>query len=166
MQPAFVDFLAKLQKLHQSGKSISRVLQCSKCQNVRRDVRVLSCLHLYCHKCIVTLRNEASAGDALTGFKASCSVGDCKGSVSGKTSVIDGDIVDFLNWYDTQDAAIGHNTAQLQVMKLALEKTPDDDDVRDKKRAVEKGVHDAKRRKEIDLPVDLVKLVKLIRKPF
>ncbi|KIW19836.1 hypothetical protein PV08_00411 [Exophiala spinifera] len=166
LQPAFVEFLVKLQNLHQSGKSIARVLRCCKCQNARRDVRVLSCLHLYCHKCIITLRNDASAGDALTGFKAACSVSDCKGAVSGKTSVIDGDIVDFLNWYDTQDAAVGTFASQIQVMKLALQKTPDDDDVRAKKIAVERDVNDAKRKGEIDTPVDLIKLVRLIRKPF
>ncbi|KAK6383682.1 hypothetical protein LTS17_002974 [Exophiala oligosperma] len=166
MQPAFVEFLTKVQQLHQAGKTISRTLQCSKCQNVRRDVRVLSCLHLYCHKCIIALRNEASAGDALTGFKASCAVGDCKGSVSGKTSVIDGEIIDFLNWYDTQDAAIGDFPCQIQVMKLAFDKTPDDDDVRVKKQAVEKEVGDAQMNGETDTPVDLVKLVRLIRKPF
>ena len=166
MAPAFVEFMQKLQKLHQHGKSVAKDIKCSKCQQLRRDVRVLSCLHLYCHKCIVSLRNSAEKGDAVTGFRAFCVVQDCKGSIAGKTSVVDPELIDFLGWYDTQTAALPTSAAQLHVLKYSLDRTPDDEDVKAKKMAVEKEISNARIRGELDLPVDLVKIARLARKPY
>ncbi|KAK7900418.1 hypothetical protein LTR67_002700 [Exophiala xenobiotica] len=166
MAPAFTEFMQKLQSLHQHGKSIAKDIKCSKCQHLRRDVRVLACLHLYCHKCIVSLRNSAEKGDAVTGFRAFCIVPNCNASVAGKTSVVDPELIDFLGWYDTQTAALPTSAAELHVMKYSLDRTPDDEDVKAKKKAVEKAISDARIRGLLDPPVDLIKIAKLARKPY
>lgn len=166
MAGSFIQFLKQVESLHQQGKSITTLIKCSKCQNNRRDVRILNCLHLYCHRCILTLRATAEKGDAVTGFRASCVIPGCPEVVSGKTAVLDSDIVEFLTWYDTQPAGIQHGPAQIQVMKAALDKTPDDEDVKAKSKAIKKVVDDDRMRGAISPPCDLIKIARLIRKPY
>ncbi|KAI1618631.1 hypothetical protein EDD37DRAFT_647422 [Exophiala viscosa] len=166
MSGTYISFLKHIELLHQQRKSIANLLRCSKCQNNRRDVRILRCLHIYCHKCILTLRAAAEKGDAMTGFSSACVVAGCTEIVIGKTSVLDSDLIDFLQWYDTQDAGIRHGPAQAQVLKLALDKTPDDEDVKAKSKAVQRELDSARLRGVVDSPCDLVKIAKLVRKPY
>ncbi|KAK4943026.1 hypothetical protein LTR10_017411 [Elasticomyces elasticus] len=166
MSGTYIAFLKHIEVLHQKRKGIANLLKCSKCQNNRRDVRILRCLHIYCHKCILTLRAAAEKGDAQTGFNSACVVAGCPEVVTGKTSVLDADLIDFLLWYDAQDAGIQHGPAQLQVMKLALEKTPNDEDVKAKDYTIKREIDNARLRGVVHSPCDLVKIASLVRKPY
>lgn len=155
-----------LEQMHQQGRSIASNIRCSRCQQSRRDARVLNCLHMYCHKCILQLRAEAGKGDARTGFRAFCVRPGCDEAVSGKTTVVDSELIDFLIWYDSQPASVKHGAAQVFVLSAALVKNPGDDDIKRKLDSVETQVNALRLTGGVDGPCDLLKIAKLARKPY
>lgn len=117
--------MKKLEVAHaQNALPITDLLKCSKCQQIKRDSRVLNCLHVYCHRCTQKLRIEAEKGDAFHGFKAYCVQEGCTEVVSGKTAVIDAEVMEFLVWYDKQSPGLTTSLAQLQVLKAAQKRRP------------------------------------------
>jgi hypothetical protein len=111
---------------HKQGQRITDDITCANCKIVRRDARVLNCLHLYCHRCTQKLRNEALKGDAVRGFQAYCVKPNCRAIIMGKTAIIDPEVIEFLIWYDGQVPAIGHAMAHIQALQMALDKKPGD----------------------------------------
>lgn len=162
----FTNFIKHLESLHQQGKPITPVIRCSRCQEVRRDSRVLNCMHLYCHRCIVKLRNEAQKGDPKIGFRAFCVQNGCDEVVSGKTAVVEGDVVDLLNWYDKQPAGVTMGAARLHVLNDALAKRPDDEDIKAKKESVQTQLNAMRLSGGSDGPCDLLEVTKLAKKPY
>jgi hypothetical protein len=152
--------------MHHQGESIGDLLQCSKCHEKKRDTRVLNCLHLYCQKCVVALRTEAEKGDAVLGFRAFCVVQGCNAHVSGKTLVVDEELIKFLTWYDTQPVNVPSGPAQLQVVKAALEKFPGDREVEQKLANIQRGIKALKDIGEPEPECDLLLIAKLARKPW
>jgi hypothetical protein len=155
-----------LEQLHRAGKSISSTIRCSRCQQIKRDVRVLNCLHLYCHRCVLQLRGQAQHGNAITGFQSTCVKPGCNQVVSGKTTVIDSEIVDFLQWYDQQPPAITSKVCQLHVLNTACARYPDDDGINAKLQQVQNQFRAAHNAVVGDQPIDLMVIAKLCRKPY
>lgn len=117
--------MKKLEVAHaQNALPIAEHLKCSKCDQIKRDSRVLNCLHVYCHKCTQKLRVDAEVGSAEHGFKAFCVKPNCSEVVSGKTAVIDTDVMELLVWYDKQSPGLTTSTAQMHVFKSVLKKKP------------------------------------------
>ncbi|EXJ69053.1 uncharacterized protein A1O5_07988 [Cladophialophora psammophila CBS 110553] len=162
----FVRYLTRLEQTHQYGGAITEMLKCARCQVIKRDVRVLNCLHLYCHRCILKLRTEASKGDAVKGFQSFCVKPACTQVVSGKTTVIDSDIIDFLQWYDKQSPTITSLPAQVNVLNAALVKYPEDEDIKRKLDQVQAQYGTLLASGEADIPCDLMQIAKLARKPY
>ncbi|OAP59941.1 hypothetical protein AYL99_04943 [Fonsecaea erecta] len=163
----FVMFMKSLEQLHQGGQEITEVIKCVRCKAIKRDARVLNCLHLYCHRCILQLRGEASKGDAIRGFQSFCVKDNCTQVVSGKTTVIDGEIIEFLQWYDKQPADVTSFPAQIQVLSSAVAKYPEDDGIQRKLDQTEKQykAHQSSGGGG-DVPCDLMQIAKLARKPY
>ncbi|OAG43966.1 hypothetical protein AYO21_01818 [Fonsecaea monophora] len=162
----FVLFMKRLEQLHQSGQDIGAILKCSRCQAIKRDVRVLNCLHLYCHRCILWLRHEAQKGDAVRGFQSFCVQPECKQVVSGKTTVIDSEIMEFLQWYDKQSPAVTSLPAQLNVLSSAVAKYPEDDEIKHKLEQMQLRYKTLQANAVMDVPCDLMQIAKLARKPY
>ncbi|OQV06766.1 hypothetical protein CLAIMM_11293 [Cladophialophora immunda] len=162
----FVLFMKQLEQLHQGSQAITDCLKCSRCLVIKRDVRVLNCLHLYCHRCILQLRTEAAKGDPIRGFNSFCVKPDCKQVVSGKTTVIDPEIMDFLQWYDKQPAGITSLPAQLNVLCAAAAKYPEDDEIKHKWEQAQLQYNALRAGNALDMPCDLMQMAKLVRKPY
>ncbi|ETI27456.1 hypothetical protein G647_09646 [Cladophialophora carrionii CBS 160.54] len=162
----FINYMKHLEQLHRGGKSISSTIRCSRCQQIKRDVRVLNCLHLYCHRCVLQLRGQAQHGNAVTGFQSTCVKPGCNQVVSGKTTVIDSEIVDFLQWYDQQSPVITSKVCQLHVLNTASARYPDDDGIKAKLQQVQSQFRAAHNAAVGDQPVDLMVIAKLCRKPY
>ncbi|KIY00557.1 uncharacterized protein Z520_03220 [Fonsecaea multimorphosa CBS 102226] len=162
----FVMFMKHLEQLHQTSQDISEILKCSRCHAAKRDVRVLNCLHLYCHRCILQLRTEAQKGDAIRGFQSFCVKPGCEQVVSGKTTVIDGEIIEFLEWYDKQSPAVTSLPAQINVLSSAAAKYPEDDDIKRKLEQTEMQYEALQANAGTDMTCDLMQIAKLARKPY
>ncbi|EXJ58050.1 hypothetical protein A1O7_05473 [Cladophialophora yegresii CBS 114405] len=162
----FINYMKHLEQLHRAGKSISSNIRCSRCQQIKRDVRVLNCLHLYCHRCVLQLRGQAQHGNATTGFQSTCVKPGCNQVVSGKTTVIDSEIVDFLQWYDQQSPVITSKVCQLHVLNTASARYPEDNGVKAKLQQVQGQIRAAHHAAVGDQPVDLMVIAKLCRKPY
>ncbi len=158
--------MKNLEQLHRGGKAIASAIRCSRCQQIKRDVRALNCLHLYCHRCVLQLRGQAQHGNAVTGFQSTCVKLGCNQIVSGKTTVIDSDIIDFLQWYDQQSPAITNVVCQIHVLNTAVAKFPDDNRIKTKLQQVQAQLKAMQTSSLGDGLVDLMAMAKLCRKPF
>lgn len=163
----FIMFMKQLEQMHRSSQSIASTIKCCRCQQIKRDVRVLNCLHMYCHRCVLQLRGEAQHGNAVTGFQSTCVKAGCKQIVSGKTTVIDSEIMDFLQWYDQQAPALASIPAQLHLLNTAVTRYPDDDAIKAKLQHVQSqfAAMQATGRADHQL-ADLMQIAKLCRKPY
>jgi len=122
---AFVLLMKKLEVAHaQNALPLTELLRCSKCDQVKRDARVLNCLHIYCHRCTQRLRVDAEVGSAEHGFKSFCVKQNCSQVVAGKTAVLDAEVMELLVWYDKQSPGLTTSAAQLHVLKSVLKKKP------------------------------------------
>ncbi|EXJ90561.1 hypothetical protein A1O1_03664 [Capronia coronata CBS 617.96] len=164
--PNFATFIKRLESIHRQGGSIASLIRCPRCQHIKSKCRILSCLHLYCHKCVLALRTEAEKGNAVTGFRAFCVKPDCDAEVSGKTSVVESEAMSFLKWYDDQPACLTSTAAQLHILNGALEDFPDEHEIQRKLSVVQAQAKHLKRTNQADAPADLLQLVKLARKPY
>ena len=158
--------MTKLETLHKKGKSIANHIKCSKCLQIKRDARVLNCLHIYCHKCVLNLRASASKGSPVHGFRAFCVTTGCTEPVSGKTTVVDPEIIEFLSWYDAQAPEVTETEAKLWIVNTALERKPDNADIKRKLRSIEREIQGPEQSGTEDGPCDLLQMAKLARKPY
>lgn len=164
--PTFAQWIKRLETLHQQGTSIADLLKCSRCKETKAKCRILSCLHLYCHKCVLALRNAAEKGNPVTGFRAFCVQPDCDNEVSGKTSVVESEAMTFLKWYDEQPAGLTSTAARLHVLNGAIADFPDDNEVQRKLSVVNAQIKQLRLTGQPDKKADLLQLVKLARKPY
>jgi hypothetical protein len=156
-----------LEQLHQKGKPINTIIRCCRCQQIKRDVRVLNCLHMYCHRCVLQLRGDGLHGNAVTGFQSTCVKPGCKQVVSGKTTVIDSEIVDFLQWYDSQPPMVASMACQIHALTTAVAKYPNDQGIKAKLQQTQNQFRAMSQNAGFrDPPVDLMVIAKLIRKPY
>jgi hypothetical protein len=155
-----------LEQLHRSSKSLASHIRCSRCNQIKRDVRVLNCLHMYCHRCILQLRDQGQKGNAITGFSAKCVHDGCNQVVSGKTTVIDSEIIDFLQWYDQQQPAISSIPCQIHVLNTAVGRHPNDVGIKETLDHFQKQARAMQSVPYGDQPCDLMIIAKLIRKPY
>lgn len=144
--------------------SITELLKCSKCKQIKRDARVLNCLHVYCHRCTQKLRVEAEKGDAKNGFKANCVQQGCSEIVSGKTAVIDAEVMELLVWYDKQSPGLTTSAAQIQVLKAAHQKRPDEASIKAQLADVRKKQKQLEATGENDTVCNLLEVAKLAKK--
>ncbi|EXJ81015.1 hypothetical protein A1O3_07303 [Capronia epimyces CBS 606.96] len=164
--PTFAAFIKQLETVHVEGKPITELIKCSRCQQFKPKCRILVCMHLYCHKCVLTLRAEAEKGNPVTGFRAFCVKPDCNGLVSGKTSVVESEAMAFLKWYDEQPADLTSTAAQLHVLNGALDEFPDDPEIERKLNVVHAQINKFRLTAQPDVRCNLLQLVKLARKPY
>ena len=162
----FINYMKHLEQLHRAGKPIASAIRCSRCQQIKRDVRALNCLHLYCHRCVLQLRGQAQHGNAITGFQSTCVKPGCNQIVSGKTTVIDSDIIDFLQWYDQQSPAVTNMVCFLHVLNTAVAKYPEDKGIKAKLQQVQNQFKAMQNGSLGDGLVDLMAVAKLCRKPY
>jgi hypothetical protein len=162
---AFSLLMKKLEVAHaQNALSITSLLKCAKCQQIKRDARVLNCLHVYCHRCTQKLRVEAENGNSKIGFKAHCIVDNCTEVVSGKTAVIDAEVMELLVWYDKQSPGLTTSTAQIQVLKAAHQKRPDEPIIKSHLAEVRKQQKQREASGENDTVCNLLEVAKLAKK--
>ncbi|KIX02382.1 uncharacterized protein Z518_08323 [Rhinocladiella mackenziei CBS 650.93] len=110
--------------------------------------------------------SAAEKGDLVRGFRAFCVKPDCNETVTGKTSVLDAEVIEFLLWYDRQSAAVTSGTAQLHVLSTALAKSPEDDDIKRKLDAMQNQLKRLRLKGEVHGPCNLLQAAKLVRKPY
>lgn len=157
--------MKKLEVAHaQNALSITNLLKCSKCHQIKRDARVLNCLHVYCHRCTQKLRVEAEKGDARNGFKAYCVQDNCTEVVSGKTAVIDAEVMELLVWYDKQSPGITTSQAQVHVLKAAHQKRPEETLIKTHLADVRKKIKQRETTGENDTVCNLLEVAKLAKK--
>lgn len=128
--PALINFLEKVQTTHRAGRSIDGMIRCGKCNEIKRDARVLNCNHVYCHRCIQKLRIEAERGDALLGFRPYCMQPNCNEVVSGKTAVVFAEVMELLIWYDNQARGVNNIDCKMHMLNKAKEKKPTDSTIK------------------------------------
>lgn len=102
----------------------------------------------------------------MHGFRAFCVYPSCNSVVSGKTSVLDAEIIQFLVWYDTQPPDVKTWPAQMQVFRNALDKSPDDADIKNKAKAVQLENQASRQKGVADTVCDVLQMAKLARKPY
>ncbi|EHY53007.1 hypothetical protein HRR90_003637 [Exophiala dermatitidis] len=164
--PTFGIFMKQLETEHRQGNSIEEMITCSRCEQIKPKCRILNCLHLYCHKCVLALRADAEKGNPVTGFRAFCVKQGCNVEVSGKTSVVEPEAMAFLKWYNEQPANLTATVAQKHVLETALEDFPEDDEIERKLDHVNAKVDQLNATGQPDKLCDLVHCVKLARKPY
>ncbi|KAL2417557.1 hypothetical protein ABEF95_012380 [Exophiala dermatitidis] len=164
--PTFGIFMKQLETEHRQGNSIEEMITCSRCELVKPKCRILNCLHLYCHKCVLALRADAEKGNPVTGFRAFCVKQGCNVEVSGKTSVVEPEAMAFLKWYNEQPANLTATVAQKHVLETALEDFPEDEEIERKLDHVNAKVDQLNATGQPDKLCELVHCVKLARKPY
>ena len=121
---------------------------------------------MYCHRCILQLRGEAQKGNAITGFQSQCVKPGCSQVVAGKTTVIDSEIIEFLQWYDGQSPALASVPAQLHILNMATIKYPEDEGIKRKLEQVQNHFKALQVTAIGDTSCDLMAIAKLCRKPY
>ena len=102
----------------------------------------------------------------MHGFRAFCVKTGCTEVVSGKTSVVDADVVEFLVWYDNQPPNVSMSAAEMKVLSSASLKRPGDADVKLKMDGVKERIRELQVSGEPDEPCDLLRVAQLARKPY
>ncbi|KIV89646.1 hypothetical protein PV10_07032 [Exophiala mesophila] len=161
---ALITFLGKVQTTHRTGQSIHDMLRCGKCNEWKRDARVLNCSHVYCHRCVQKLRIEAERGDALLGFRPYCIQPNCTEIVSGKTAVIFAEVMELLVWYDRQSPVVNNIDCKLYMLAKAKEKKPADNTIKNLLAEVSQSKTVAHMAGNAAEPCDLLEMARFARK--